>query len=428
MITLVEARGLRCLEHVRQPLGRFQVLAGPNGSGKSTFLDIIALLGDLIARGPEAAVHERADRFQDLTWTPATPATPATQPVELAIEASIPELLRRRLGNPAFETLRYEVGLDLDELGQVGLSEERVSLKASEQSATKQLEMFPRLAGAAATILSSKAVGAGRTIIHKVQGGNDNFYSETYGEPGKGWLVGYRLGRRRSALSHLPEDETKFPVALWFKQLLAGGVHHLAPDAALLRRWSPPSVSGGQPFKYRPDAANLPWAVAALEEQDPARLERWVEHLQAALPGLEGVSSSLREEDRHRSLTLRYRGGLEVPARSSSGGALRLLALTLPAFLADLRGVWVVEQPENGLHPPAAAAAIRALAAVRGAQVLVTTHAPAVLGAADPDRVLCFSRGEDGATRIVAGREHLALGAWQAGTPPAALGAGGVLA
>ena len=38
-------------------------------------------------------------------------------------------------------------------------------------------------------------------------------------------------------------------------------------------------------------------------------------------------------------LMLRYRGGLEVPSWVASDGTLRFLALTLPAYLPDMRGV-----------------------------------------------------------------------------------------
>jgi predicted ATPase len=398
----------------------FQVLAGPSGSGKSALLDVIAFLGALVQRGPEAAAGERADDFGDLTWRRER------GPVELAIEATIPDAVRARLPSATFETLRYEVGLALDEVtGEVALTEERVVLKASEVAAAKQLEMFPRQAGAAAaSLLSSKGHGAGaRTIIHKVPGGNDNFYSETYQDPGKGWVVAYKLGRRRSALGSLPEDESKFPASLWFKRFLAEGIRAVALDDRKLRAASPP----GQPRRLQPDGANLPWALAELEGRDPARLAQWVDHLRTAVPDLEGISTALREHDLHRHVVLRYRGGLEVPSWTASDGTLRLLALTLPAFDPGLDGVQVVEEPERGACPRAAAATFHALSAVTGAQVLLATCSPVILGLAAPDQVLCFSKGEGGATEIVPGEDHPALRSFQESASPGVLVASGLL-
>ena len=50
MISLIEALNYRCLRHIQQGLGPFQVLVGPNASGKTTFLDVIGFLGDLVHR------------------------------------------------------------------------------------------------------------------------------------------------------------------------------------------------------------------------------------------------------------------------------------------------------------------------------------------------------------------------------------------
>lgn len=420
MITLVEARGFRCLQLVRQPLGPLAVLAGPSGSGKSALLDVIAFLGALVQRGPEAAACERADGFGDLTWRREG------APVELAIEVTIPDAVRARLASATFETLRYEVGLALDEAtGKVALTEERVVLKANDVAAAKQLEMFPRQAAAASTsILSSKGHGAGaRTIIHKVPGGNDNFYSETYQDAGKGWVVAYKLGRRRSALGSLPEDESKFPASLWFKRFLAEGIRAVALDDRRLRAASPP----GPPQRLQPDGANLPWVIAELERRDPARLARWVAHLGSAVPELEAVRTVEREHDRHRYVLLCYRDGLEVPSWTASEGTLRLLALTLPAFTPGLDGVLVVEEPERGACPRVAAAIFHALSAVEGAQVLLATCSPVILGLAGLDRVLCFSKAEGGATEIVPGADHPALRTFQEEASPGALFANGVL-
>ena len=79
--------------------------------------------------------------------------------------------------------------------------------------------------------------------------------------------------------------------------------------------------------------------------------QRWIEHLQTALPDIESVETVELPDLRNRYLKLIYQGGLEVPSWTASDGTLRMLALTLPAFLPDFRGIYLVEEPENGIHP-----------------------------------------------------------------------------
>ena len=89
-----------------------------------------------------------------------------------------------------------------------------------------------------------------------------------------------------------------------------------------------------------------------------------------------------------------------------SDGTLRLTGLTLPAYLSDLEGVFLVEEPENGIHPNAVATVFDSLSSVYGAQVLMATHSPVVLNSANTEDVLCFARDDAGATDIVSGTEH----------------------
>ena len=56
MISRVEALNYRCLRYVNRPLESFQVLVGGNATGKSAFLDVIALLGDLLLKGLDGAL------------------------------------------------------------------------------------------------------------------------------------------------------------------------------------------------------------------------------------------------------------------------------------------------------------------------------------------------------------------------------------
>lgn len=418
MITLVEALNFRCLRYISRPLEDFHVLVGPNASGKTTFLDVVTFLGDLVSKGIEDAVSDRTTNFDDLTWRRKG------GDIELAIEARIPEELREVLHNPEFDTIRYEVSVDLDSGSQeLQLRAETATLKIQALDEPSQLEAFPRLRPIPNTILAGTRLQNTRTVLNKSPGGNDNFYSETYSAKGKGWVPAFKLGPRRSALANLPEDESKFPVATWLKSLLTDGVQKLILNSLLIRKASPP----GQGRTFRPDGSNLPWVVADLERKAPDRIQDWIDHLQTALPDLETIRTIERKDDKHRYLMLGYRGEIEVPSWMASDGTLRLLALSLLAYLPNLSGIYLIEEPENGIHPKAVETMFQSLSSVYDAQILLATHSPVILSLVEPRQLLCFAKTEDGATDIVLGSDHPALREWQGETNLSVLFASGLL-
>jgi predicted ATPase len=418
MFTLIEAKNFRCLQYVRQPLDEFHVLVGPNASGKTTFLDVIAFLGRLVSDGLDTALEERTRNFEDLLWSRSG------DHFELAIEARIPDERRQLLANAEFDTIRYEVSIGPGASdGAISLLAEKAVLKRDTCEAPPQRRLFPMALAAPETLITGKNVRDSRTVLNKVPGGNDNFYSETYEERGKGWVPSFKLGPRRSALSNLPEDESKFPVTTWFRNLLAEGQQQFMLNSLLIRRASPP----GQVRGFKPDGSNLPWVIEHLKTQDPLRFISWISHLQTALPDIESIRTVERSDDRHRYLVIDYRGGLSVPSWMASDGTLRLLALTLPAYLLEFTGVYLIEEPENGIHPRAVETVFQSLSSVYGAQILVATHSPVILSMVDADRVLCFAKTNEGATDIVAGDRHPALSKWQGETNLGTLFAAGVL-
>jgi len=422
MITAIEARRYRCLRYVRQDLGAFHVLVGPNASGKSTFLDVIGFLGALVSDGLDAAVRERTQNIEDLMWGRKGDG------FELAVEARIPP---ERLSLIAegktteVETIRYEVSIGIDRTtGEYEISHERALLKpAAEPAAAARNGVFPFAREEPPTIMSKRAVRKERTVLTKKKGGNANFYSEATEESGKGWFPSIKLGPRKSALGNLPEDEVKFPVSTWLKTFLSQGVQPLVLNSLLIRRASPP----GQGKVFRADGSNLPWVVHDLQKRAPERVKDWIEHVKTALPDLAGVRVIEREDDKHRYLVLQYEGGLEVPSWMASDGTLRLLALTLPAYLPELGGVFLIEEPENGIHPKAVETVFQSLSSTYGAQVLLATHSPVILSVVEPNHVLCFAKTGDGASDIVSGDEHPALRDWRGETNLGVLFAGGVL-
>ncbi len=419
MISLVEARHYRCLRYVRQKLGPFHVIVGPNASGKTTFLDAIAFLSQLVSDGLEAAVESRTANFSDLVWWHEPGG------FEIAVEAKLPEVVRHRLDSSEWDwdTIRYEVRLCLDEdANEVQIRAEQGFLKNADTSEPKERPLFPMPECPPDTIIS-RPKPKQRRLFSKARGGNDNYNAEARQRVGR-WRPAFKLGPRKSTLGNLPEDDVNFPASSWFKQFLISGVERIMLNSLEMRSPSPP----GQGTGFRADGSNLPWVVADLRKSASNRLREWIAHVQTALPDLESVTTVIRPEDRHCYLNLVYRGGLEVPSWMASDGTLRLLALTLPAYLnGEFSGSYLIEEPENGIHPRAVEAMYDSLSHVYGAQILLATHSPVILSIAEPEDILCFAKTRDGATDIVSGENHPKLRDWRGEESLSTLFAAGVL-
>lgn len=417
MIRQIEARNFRCLKYINQPLEPFHVLVGPNASGKTTFLDTISFLGTLVSSGLDAAIGERTQNFLDLLWGRTG------NELELAIEVEIPVELREKSDGKDFEHIRYEVGLAMDNTSQeVSIAVEKVLLKKAQEPVNECKNPFPGSPRPPNTLITLKTEAGTQTVINKkLSVGNDNFYSEV--RNGKNWGLQFKLGPRRSALGNLPEDESKFPVATWLKSLLTEGVQSFTLNSQLIRKASPP----GQVRGFKSDGSNLPWVIHRLQLAAPDRFADWIAHLQTALPDIENIRTVEREDDKHRYLMICYSGGLEVPSWMASDGTLRLLALTLPAYLPDFKGVYLIEEPENGIHPRAVETLFQSLSSVYGAQMLLATHSPVILSMAEAKSVLCFAKTAEGITDIVRGDQHPALREWRGETNLGTLFAAGVL-
>jgi hypothetical protein len=339
------------------------------------------------------------------------------------MEAGIPEERKNHLPETQWDTIRYETALGRDpETGEIGFLAEKILLKTAESAQAQERAFFPFDSPPRKTLLTPKTSGV-RTVVNKVPGRKDNYYSEVYRERGKGWVVAFQLGPRRSALGGLPQDESKFPVTTWFKELLTKGIHTFALSGMGMRMASPP----GQEPTLWPSGSNLPWVVSHLSETHPESFRRWIEHLKTAIPDLETVRTIERSEDKHRYLVIRYQSGLEVPSWGCSDGTLKLLALTLPAYLPGFSGIYLIEEPENGIHPRAVRTLFQSLSSVSGAQILLATHSPIILSAAEPHQVLCFAKTPGGATDVISGSEHPALREWRGGQNLGLLFADGVL-
>lgn len=428
MISSIEAFRYRSLQYVHPSLAPFQVLVGPNGSGKTSFLDVLAFVKSLLSRsdGLEAALAERTANFHDLVWGRASNS------FELAVEAVIPTELH--LSDSIYTAVRYELGVGFQtDTQQIEITHERVMLidgqlrqRQQHTSSEQVLELFPSQARELikTSILHppNKHCKYAKFIVSRKQDGGSSFVSEQK-SANKNWQPTFRFEHNVSAFRSLPPDNEKFPIALWFKELLSNGIQQLVLNSALIRLASPP----GRGKQFLPDGSNLPWIVADLIRKHPNKVREWVQHVQTAIPDVRGIRTVERPDDKHSYLMIEYAGGFEVPSWMVSDGTLRLLALTLPAYIPDITGIYLIEEPENGIHPRAVETVIQSLSSVYNAQVLLATHSPVILSTVEPSDVLCFAKNNNGATEIITGNNHPALRNWKGSPNLGVLFAGGVL-
>ncbi len=328
-------------------------------------------------------------------------------------------LRRSRWSENEYDTVRYEVVVALDPITQErGLRSEYLLLKVAARSAVVERSYLENIERPS-TILDAGEDETARIIISKDHSGESSFSAETNTLFDEEFILPWQ----RSALQHLIPSEQNFPVSTWLRRLLTSGVQQIVLNSLLIRNPSPP----GKGLSFRPDGSNLPWVVAELRQRTPERFRQWVAHLQTTFSDLEDIDTIERPEDRHRYLVLQYSGGLKIPSWMASDGTLRMLALTLPAYLEDFKGIYLIEEPENGIHPRAIETMTQSLSSVYNAQVLMATHSPVVLSTVEAEQILCFSKNAEGATEIVRGSEHPALRDWKHETTLGTLFAAGVL-
>lgn len=372
MIRRFEALNYRSLRYICQDLSDFHILVGANASGKSTLLDAIRFLHDVLTDGPAAAVEKRTPNFYDLLFEGKG------ESFELAVEVELPEDPQQSVNAVR---VRYEVTVGIVD-NAIDIEKERllrVNGPPECGAKTDATEPPQTLVLSDSSRVLSASISGGRNTINGVPA--TSLSTNRWGSGSEGGRLAYHLGRIGSAL---------------------------ALDGKALQRISPP----GRGTQILPDGSNLPWAIQANLQKHPESHKEWLAHVRTALPDLEDVDTGEIPDIRNRYTRLHYRNGLVVPSWGASEGTLRLLALTLLAYLPDLEGVIMIEEPENGLHPLAMESVLDSLRSVYGGQVLLATHSPTILGLAKPEEILCFQNTAGRGTSIVRGDRHPGLQQW----------------
>ena len=407
IVNRVEALGFRSLRYVSQGLGPFQVLVGPNASAKSAFLDVLAFLSDLQRTGLERAIMGdspneipvRATDPRQLTWMGRG------ESFELAIETSVPSVVRQDAEAPEATTCRYEIAIRASE--PYGITRENFWLKPPSEQIPRTPSEFPSPPDPPKEIVSDpqKRAPAGwrRVLAREHRDESVTFRSETSSRSFR-----FRILNGKSALDSMPAERELFPATVRFHRMLTEGVQRIALSSDAMRRTSPPTLAP----TLHADGSGLPHVVEAFIHASPDRFGDWLLHVREALPDIENLTTRTQPWDGHRYLVVHYRNGLEAPSWLVSEGTVRFLALTLLAYLPTPAGPYLIEEPENGIHPRNVETVLQSLSSIYGTQVLLATHSPDVVRSAGIKNVLCLARDDAGGTDIVTGPDHPLLQDW----------------
>lgn len=176
-----------------------------------------------------------------------------------------------------------------------------------------------------------------------------------------------------------------------------------------------PEQEAGYAEHLSREGENLSLVIEYLFNHERQVFDKIVEKIKARVPGIDNVEAKTTEEGR---VLLKFQdGAFEDPilARFVSDGTIKMLAYLVLLYDPKPHPLLCVEEPENQLYPSLLwelAEEFRSYA-VRGGQVLVSTHSPDFLNAVELDEVFWFAK-EKGFTQVVRAKDDPQLAAYMA--------------
>ena len=431
MITRIEATRYRCFDKLDVDLGEFRVLVGANGSGKTTLLDVPVLLGDLLReRSVSAAFTERRDgRAPRATGLRELIFQNSGDNFILAVEAALPAQITSTLLDSMSERvrgrrdqwpthIRYELRLQVFNETELQVQNEYLFVFPELHAPSRGTAdaSAPRMHGEVSPHRNWKF------ILKRAYGGEAEYNPETVR---RSRSTNSMVSPQQLAFPRLQfESQNEFPAARWFFNLLVEDAVFFDPDWHTLRTASPPGLSKTHLLG---SGKNAPWLALELQGADPDRFALWKSHVRLALPQISDISVHEREDDHLAYFRVRYGDRYDVPSSGLSDGTLRILVLTLLAYLTNPPRFLVTEEPENGIHPKAIEAVIQSLESIYDSQVVVSSHSPVVLARTELKHILAARIRDDGAAEVIPGPLHPRLVDWKGEVSLSTLFAAGVL-
>lgn len=160
---------------------------------------------------------------------------------------------------------------------------------------------------------------------------------------------------------------------------------------------------------------NLPLVARYLFEQYPESFKKILDTMARRVPGVKSIEPRLMDDG---YLTLRFQdGSFKTPFldRYVSDGTIKMFAYMVLLHDPSPHPLLCVEEPENQLYPTLMAELAEEFRgyALRGGQVLVSTHSPDFLNAAELDEV-CWLVKKDGGTEVRRAKDDPQISAYMA--------------
>jgi len=334
----VALKNYRSIESAEVELAPFTVIVGPNGSGKTNFVDALALASEM-AFDAASAVQARGGFMALRRW-----GTEDTAP----IQASIRTAASRELLDTTYV-------------------EHSFSLVPSQDTGWKFLDESYEVRSAGAAVVQYKRPN--RSVVAK---------------------------KPPPLIDTLPTTSVML-FARQFSDRDFIEVRRLQLELPRTRAPQAPSEAS----KLLESGANITSVLRKLRAQNGRGFEFVLAAMRRVIPGLEDISV----EEVGGFLVLRFSqqlasGVAHFTASNMSEGALRALGIIVAAQTLSSSELLIVEEPEVAIHPGAAALLFEVLKrASQQGSVLVTTHSPELLDAAQDEELLVCSY-RNGTTRI----------------------------
>jgi predicted ATPase len=373
-IESIRLKNFRAFKDVTlKDIPRFCVLVGANGTGKSTLFSVFDFLRAAMTTNITAALGKLGGSrgFQEVR----------SRGCQGAIEIELK--IRADLGRKATNLITYSLSID-EQNGRPVVA--------------REILKYRRGSGGQPWKFLDFSFGQGEAVTNELESVKDvkDLKREVQTLKSPDIL----------AIKGLAQFE-RFPAVMAIGELIENW--HLS-DFHINR--ARPEQEAGYAEHLSREGENLSLVIEYLFNHERPVFDRIVEKIKARVPGIDNVEAKTTEEGR---VLLKFQdGAFEDPilARFVSDGTIKMLAYLVLLYDPKPHPLLCVEEPENQLYPSLLwdlAEEFRSYA-VRGGQVLVSTHSPDFLNAVELDEVFWLSK-DKGFTKVLRAKDDPQLAA-----------------